>query len=84
MSVTMRFSPEFCKYIAGLDTVQVDGQTIGECLQSMFRQCPDLVQALPVTGFSIQVGEKRAFSWESDRQVNDGDELVLSIFPGCC
>ncbi len=84
MSVTMRFSKEFRKYTDGQDTVQVDGQTIGECLQSIFRQCPDLVQALPVTGFSIQMGEERAYSWESDRKVSDKDELVLSLFPGCC
>ena len=84
MSVTMRFSTDFSRYINGQDTVQVDGQTIGECLRSMFRQCPDLVQTLPVTGFSIQMGEKRAYSWESDKHVNDGDVLVLSLFPGCC
>lgn len=84
MSVTMRFSTEFSKYINGQDVVKVEGQTIGQCLQNMFRQCPDLVNALPVTGFCIQMGEERAYSWESDRRVDDGDELVLSLFPGCC
>ena len=87
MTVKIRIPPELRSYTKNLAVVEVNGHTIGECLQELFRQYLELQQTVPPTGFQIyktNVVNEPIFSWDSDRPVRDGEELVLSFISGCC
>jgi hypothetical protein len=87
MAVKICIPPELRSYTKNLAVVEVNGHTIGECLQELFRQYLELQQTVPPTGFQIykaNVADEPIFSWDSDRPVRDGEELVLSFISGCC
>jgi len=84
MSIKIRLPADFRKYANNEEIVEVNGHTTGESLQDLFRQCTRFKEGMPVTGFVIHVGKERAYSWESDRPVKDGDELLISLLSGCC
>ena len=87
MGVKIHIPPELRSYTKNLAVVEVNGHTIGECLRELFWQYADLQQTVPPTGFQIykaNAADEPIFSWDSDRPVRDGEELVLSFISGCC
>jgi len=84
MSVKIRIPSYIQQYTNQMEVVEVNGSTIGECLQDMFRQLPDLEKTVPSTGFEIYINGERIFSWESDKPVKTGEELLISFLTGCC
>jgi len=87
MAVKICIPPELQSYTKNMATVEVNGSTIGECLQELFRQYADLQQTVPPTGFQIykaNAADEPIFSWDSDRPLRDGEELTLSFISGCC
>lgn len=84
MVAKIHLPPPWQKFINNAETVEVNGSTVGECLQNMFQKFPDLQKTVPPTGFEIYINSERVFSWQSDQPVKDGDEMILSSISGCC
>jgi len=84
MPVKIHLPPPWRKFVNNAETVEVNGSTVGECLQNMFQTFPALQGAAPPTGFEIHINSERIFSWQSDQPVKDGDEMILSSISGCC
>ena len=72
------------KFASNAEMIEVNGSTVGQCLQDMFQKFPALQGTVPPTGFELHIDGEKVFSWQSDRQVQDGDELIISSTSGCC
>lgn len=84
MQVKIHLPPPWQKFASNAETIEANGSTVGQCLQDMFQKFPDLQGAVPPTGFELHINGEKVFSWQSDRPVKDGDELIISSISGCC
>ena len=78
------------KHGGGRDVVEVNGNTIGECIEGLVTQFPDMKQQLfeesgkVLSEIVIFVNGKVLYPKNLDKPVQDGDELFLiaSFFGG--
>lgn len=84
MQVKIHFPLPWQKFASNAETIEANGSTVGQCLQDMFQKFPALQGTAPPTGFELHINGEKAFSWQSDRPVKDGDELIISSISGCC
>jgi molybdopterin converting factor small subunit len=69
----------------GLDEVEVDGQTVGECLSELTVRFPEMKQALftskgeLVNVIDVYVNHQSAYPEELAKAVTDGDEIQLVL-----
>jgi len=86
MSVKIKVSQILQQFTKNQDTVEVNGGTVGECLDDLIRQFPDtkkwlfdkdgrLLALMLINGETIH-------QKELDRSVADGDELHLVLVFG--
>lgn len=88
MSIRVNISSYFQRYANGVEVAEVNGTTVGECLQDLVKQFPDLENEVFTEHGGlydcIAVGVNRELStaWEEllRRPVVDGDELSLLIY----
>jgi len=84
MQVKIHLPLPWRKFAGNAEMIEVNGSTVGQCLQDMFQKFPALQGIVPPTGFELHINGEKVFSWQSDRQVQDGGELIISSISGCC
>ena len=82
MSIKMQISPLFSQYIGNQHTAEVDGDTIGQCLNHLVKQFPDMKKALfneneLLPYIEIYINGESAYPEELKKPVKPGDELYL-------
>ena len=85
MSIKIHIHPNLFGYTKDIETAEVDGKTVGECLQNLIELFPGLDKGLfmkkkielqPV--FDIWINDSSAFPNELEKPVKDGDEVYIT------
>ncbi|MBN2239914.1 MAG: MoaD/ThiS family protein [Dehalococcoidales bacterium] len=83
MGIKVNLHPMLQDYAGGNKVLEVTGNTVGESLESIFREYPELRTRLMQKGnrlkrhFDIFVNGESAYPDELDKKVKDGDELHI-------
>ena len=83
MSVEI-YIPQFLQHLAnGVEVVDVNGSTVGECLNDLVKQFPQLEASLfdkkgqLHTLLNVYINRESAYPEELTKPVNDGDKLQI-------
>jgi molybdopterin converting factor small subunit len=85
MSVKVKIHRIHRHLTGGLETVEVSGQTVGNCLKEIVRLYPGMEKVLFKPGgklhplIEIYLNAKSAYPDELNKQVTDGDEIYLTL-----
>lgn len=85
MSIKINIHKTHRQFTNGLDIVEVDGNTVGACLDNLVKQFPDMGKVLfnkkgkLVNVIEIYVNLKSAYPDELARQVKDGDNIHITL-----
>ena len=85
MSVKINIHPLLSHFTNDQDIVEVNGSTVGQCLEQLVAQFPDIKQGLFAKDgklfnyVDIYVNEESAYPEELAKPVNDGDEIHLVL-----
>jgi len=85
MSIKINIHKTHRQFTNGLDIVEVDGNTVGACLDNLVKQFPDMGKVLfnkkgkLVNVIEIYVNLKSAYPDELARQVRDGDNIHITL-----
>ena len=86
MSVRVKLPPILQELGSGVETYEVSGHTVGECLESLDRQFPKIKdylfdrQGRLLRIFGIYLDSEGIYPVELDTPVRDGDEIVILNF----
>ncbi len=88
MSIKIEIPSYLQPFTNNMETVEVDGNTVGECLEHLVKQYPDIRKML----FSksghlfehviISVNEENAYPEQLAKSVKDGDKLGVIFMVG--
>jgi molybdopterin converting factor small subunit len=84
MSVEINIPPALQALVGGVRQIDVDGGTVGECLDALSQKYPGLRPRLfsrngkPAGGMSIFVNGESAYPDPLARPVRDGDKIHLA------
>ena len=87
MSIKIQLHPYLRKFTNGREEVTVTGKTVGECIDDLERQYPDVRKALRNEKgdlhdfWDIFVNSESAYPQELAKPVKDGDELNIIAIP---
>ena len=85
MSVTLNIHKTHRQYTSGLDTVRVDGDTIGNCLNALIARFPEMKAALfdgkgkLKNQIEIYLNMESAYPDELKKKVQAGDEIYITV-----
>ena len=87
MSVRVKIPSYFQRFTGGLDVAEVNGSTVGECLNNLVKQFPSLQQVLFYENgdfednMGVCINQELVTAWEEplSRSVLDGDELYVIL-----
>ena len=85
MSVKINIHPLLSHFTNNQDVVEVNGSTVGQCLEQLVARFPDIKQGLfgkdgkLLNYVDIYVNEESAYPEELAKPVNDGDEIHLVL-----
>ena len=85
MSIEIEISSVFARYANNQTVFQVKGNTVGECLQELLAQFPDLKKiVLDKNGklshaFDVYVNGESSYPQEMSKPVKDGDKLNIIL-----
>ena len=85
MSIKINIHKTHRQFTNGLDIVEIDGNTVGACLDNLVRQFPDMGKVLLnkkgklLNVIEIYVNLKSAYPNELAKQVKDGDNLHITL-----
>jgi molybdopterin converting factor small subunit len=85
MSATLNIHKTHRQYTTGLDTVQVDGDTIGNCLNALIGRFPEMKAALfdgkgkLKNQIEIYLNMESAYPDELTKKVQPGDEIHITV-----
>ena len=88
MSINILLHPYLRKFTSGLESVRVTGCTVGECLDDLERQYPDIRSAIRDEQgklhdfWDVFVNSESSYPDELVKPVKDGDELNIITIPG--
>lgn len=89
MSVEAKIPPVFTRYTDNQQSAEVNGSTVGECLDQLVKQFPDLKPVLfDKNGrlhrhLDVYVNGASAYPEELAKPVNDGDKLhIIMVLAG--
>ena len=89
MSIELKISSVFARYAGNKTIITVTGNTVGECLQNLVKQYPELGNVFLdekgnlLRSFDVYVNEKSAYPDEMKKPVADGDKLhVVPVIYG--
>ena len=89
MSTKINISPFLYQYTNNQQVTEVNGRTVGQCLDHLVKQFPSIKQGLfdkngELLGYlDIYVNGKSAYPEELAKPVKDGDELdILFVIVG--
>ena len=85
MSIKVNIHKTHRQFTNGLDIVEVEGNTVGNCLDNLVRQFPDMAKVLfdkkgkLLKVIEIYINSKSAYPDELVKQVNDGDNINITL-----
>jgi len=85
MNVTLNIHKTHRQYTSGLDTVRVDGDTIGNCLNALVERFPEMEAALfdgkgkLKNQIEIYLNMESAYPDELKKKVQAGDEIYITV-----
>jgi len=85
MSIKINIHPALQQFSNGQDATEVNGNTVGQCLNDMVKQFPGIEKGLfskngKLLDFvDIYINEESSFPEELDKPVKDGDELYITL-----
>jgi len=85
MSVSLNIHKTHRQYTSGRDTVQVDGDTIGNCLDALIARFPEMKAALfdgkgkLKNQIEIYLNMESAYPDELKKKVTAGDEIYITV-----
>ena len=90
MSAEVHISSIFARYVNNQTVIEVEGSTVGECLQDLIRQFPDIKKLILdrdgklLPSYDVYVNGESMYPQKMTKPVNDGDTLhiVLLIHGG--
>ncbi|MBI4296337.1 MAG: MoaD/ThiS family protein [Chloroflexi bacterium] len=83
MSVTVNVHPNLRHITDNIDLVEVKGRTVGECLEYLVKQYPELKKMLfdknntLLAHVDIYINEESAYPEELAKPVKDGDTIQI-------
>ena len=86
MSIKMKLHTMLQECADGKEEVEVEGITVGECINDLIRQYPATKNELfdrrgRLLGFfDIYVNAVSSYPEELKKAVNDGDEITITVF----
>ena len=86
MSIKVHSGPLLSRYTDAQGIIEVDGDTVGECLKKLVEQFPKL-ELFDKNGrlldyFGIYINGESTYPKELDMPVKDGDELSIVLMIG--
>jgi len=85
VSIKINIHKTHRQYTNGLDIIEVDGNTVGACLENLIGQFPGMKKVLfnkkgkLANIIEIYVNLKSAYPDELARQVKDGDSIHITL-----
>ena len=85
MSIKVNIHKTHRQFTNGLDIVEVEGNTVGNCLDNLVRQFPGMAKALfdkkgkLLKVIEIYINSKSAYPDELAKQVKDGDNINITL-----
>ena len=85
MSIKINIHRTHRQFTNGLELVELDGNTVGACLNNLVRQFPDMGKVLfnkkgkLLNVIEIYVNLKSAYPDELAKQVRDGDNIHITL-----
>jgi len=85
MSVTINIHPSLYHFTNGQAIVEVSGNTVGQCLDDLVRQFPEIKKGLfgkdgkLLNYVDIYVNLESSYPEELAKPVDDGDELYITL-----
>lgn len=86
MSARIAMHPFFAEHVKGKQTIEVEGNNVGECLAALVKQYPPIEKKLfekqgKLRGYlEIYVNGKSTFPKELAHPIVDGDEIRIIVF----
>jgi molybdopterin synthase sulfur carrier subunit len=86
MSVRVKLPPILQEFSGGIETLEVSGRTVSECLEKLEAQFPGMRESLLdrqgklLRVFGIYLNADGLHPVEMDTQLQDGDEIVILNF----
>lgn len=86
MSVRVKLPPSLQEFSGGVETLEVSGRTVGECLEELEARFPGMRESLLdrqgrlLSVFGIYLNADGLHPVEMDTQLQDGDEIVILNF----
>ena len=88
MAITVKIPVHLQHFTNNLDTAEVNGNTVGQCLDHLVKQFPDIEEALfdengnLLEYVDIYINGESAYPEELAKPVKDGDELSIILIIG--
>ncbi len=85
MSINLSIHRTHRQFTDGLDSVEVEGNSVGNCLDDLIRQFPDMGNALfdkkgkLLNAIEIYINLKSAYPDELVKPVKDGDDIHITL-----
>ncbi len=85
MSIKVNVHKTHRQYTRGLDVVEVEGNTVGDCIDHLVKQFPGMKEGLfdkkgkLLNVVEIYVNQKSAYPDEMAKPVKDGDEIHVIL-----
>lgn len=85
MGITIHFHQTHRGYTNGLESVEVEGKTVGECLKQLIARFPALTPFLfekpdkLLTTIEVYINAESAYPNELAKPVKDGDQIHLTV-----
>ena len=85
MSINISIHRTHREFTDGLDTVEVQGNNVGDCLVDLIRQFPDMRNALfdkkgkLLNAVEIYINQKSAYPDELVKPIKDEDDIHITL-----
>ena len=85
MSINISIHRTHRQFTGGLDTVEVQGNNVGDCLEDLIRQFPDMRNALfdkkgkLLNAVEIYINQKSAYPDELVKPIKDEDDIHITL-----
>ncbi len=85
MSINISIHRIHRQFTGGLDTVEVQGNNVGDCLEDLIRQFPDMRNALfdkkgkLLNAVEIYINQKSAYPDELVKPIKDEDNIHITL-----
>lgn len=85
MSITLHLHKTHRQHTGGIETLEIEGATIGDCLKGLIERFPAMQEALfdgkdkLKNQIEIYLNMESAYPDELKRGVKDGDEIFITV-----